>query len=223
MCRKIFTFLIFLLVPFLTKAQKEDFRTWYNFELEGELFKLVDFTVSPELRLWDNSTQLESVLARTSLSAPITKFFRLGVRYRYQIDYVRKDYTRYIHRYGLWAEFDYRIERLRMAYRAIYQNEYTNFNRSEDGRIPESAHRHKISFKYRGKGWDITPLLAGEMFFILRPREINYQQKLRITAGFQYRITKDINVNLSYKYQQEYYENNPLTSHIISTGIEYEL
>ncbi len=223
MYRKIFTFLIFLLVPFLAKAQQEDFRTRYNFELEGELFNLVDFTVSPELRLWDNSTRLESVLASTALSVPVTKFLRLGVRYRYQTDYVREDYTKYIHRYGLWAEFDYRIERLRMAYRAIYQNEYTNFNRSEDGRIPKIVHRHKISFKYRGKGWDITPMLAAEMFFIIRPKEISYQQKLRLTAGFQYRITKDLNINLSYKYQQEYYENNPLTSHIISTGIEYEL
>lgn len=223
MCRKIFAFLIFLLVPFLAQAQKEDFRTWYNFELEGELFNLVDFTVSPELRLWDNSTRLESVLARTSLSVPVTKFLRLGVRYRYQTDYVRKDYTKYIHRYGLWAEFDYKIARLRMAYRAIYQNEYTNFSRSEDGRHPEIVHRHKVSFKYRGKGWDITPLLAAEMFFLIRPKEINYQQKLRLTAGFKYRITKDLKLNLSYKYQQEYYENNPLTSHIISTGIEYEL
>ena len=223
MIKKSFLFLLIVLMPLFAWAQKEDFRTWYNLELEGELFKLVDFTVSPELRLWDNSTRLESVLGRTNLSVPVTKFLRLGVRYRYQIDYVRKDYTRYIHRYGFYAELDYRIERLRMAYRAIYQNEYTNFRRSEDGRIPETQHRHKISFKYRRKGWDITPLLAGEMFFTIYPKWLKYQQKFRITAGFQYRLTKDININLHYKYQQEYYENNPLTSHIISTGIEYEL
>lgn len=223
MFRKIITFILLLISFLFAKAQSTDFRTWYNFELEGELFNLVDFSLSPEVRLWDNSTRLESVMGRTTASVPVLDFLRLGIRYRYQVDLVRKDYTKYIHRYGLWAELDYRIERLRLAYRAIYQNEFTNYNRSENGREPESQHRHKISFKYRRKGWDITPVLACEVFFTIRPREINYQQKLRITTGFQYRITKDINVNLHYKFQQEYYENNPLTSHIISTGIEYEL
>ncbi len=223
MIRKSFPFLLLLLLPLFARAQKNDFRTWYNLELEGEAFKLVDFSVSPELRLWNNSSRLESVLISTDLSVPVTKFLRLGTRYRFQIDYVKDDLTKYIHRYGFYAEFDYRIERLRMAYRAMYQNEYANYSRSEDGRIPESVHRHKISFKYRRKGWDITPGVAAEMFFTVRPKWINYQQKLRLTAGFQYRITKDININLHYKYQQEYYENNPLTSHIISTGIEYEL
>ncbi|MGD2034866.1 MAG: DUF2490 domain-containing protein [Bacteroidales bacterium] len=223
MNKKIIRLLLFLVLPVASYSQETDFRTWYEFELEGEVFNLVDFSVSPGVRLWDNSTRLESILGSTDVSVPVTKFLRLGVRYRYEMDYKREDYTRYKHRYGLYAELDYRIERLRMAYRAIYQNEYTNFNRSEDGRIPETQHRHKVSFKYRRKGWDIAPLLAAEMFFTVRPKDISYQWRLRIITGVQYRLTKDINISLQYRYQQEYYENNPLTSHILCTGIEYEL
>ncbi len=223
MFRRSFSFLILLLLPVFAMGQEKDFRTWWDFELEGELFKLVDFSVTPEFRLWDNSTRLESFLATTDVSIPVAKFLRFGVEYRHEINYKRVDLTRNLNRFGIYGELDHSIERLRIAYRAMYLNEYTNIYRDEEGKIPESMHRHKISFKYRRKGWDIAPMASAEMFYTIRPRWNNYQQKLRITAGLQYRLTKDININLQYKYQQEYYENNPLTSHIISTGIEYEL
>lgn len=223
MYRKSLIVISFLLFSFVTNAQKKDFRTWYYFELDGELFNLVDFSVSPVLRLWDNSSRLESVILKSSLSIPVTNFFRLGVRYRFQKDYVVKELTKNIHRYGIYGELRYKIQRFRMAYRAIYQNEHTSYSWSENGKVAEIQHRHKVSFKYREKGWDITPLLAAEMFFTVRPKWLSYQQKLRLTTGFQYRLTKKIEINLHYKFQQEYFENNPLTSHIISIGIEYEL
>ena len=217
------TILILLIGTLFVKAQKKDFRTWYNLELEGELFNLVDFAISPEVRLWDNSTRVQSILIKNTASVPLTKFFRLGLRYRYETDIVRDYYTKYIHRGTVFAEFDYRIQRLRLSYRAKYLHEYTNIKRSENGKTPEIQHRHRIGFRYRGKGWDIVPNVAAEMIFTIRPKWMSYQQALRLTAGFQYRLTKDININLRYRYQQEYYENNPLTSHIIITGIEYEL
>ncbi|MBA7542676.1 hypothetical protein ES705_35000 [subsurface metagenome] len=223
MVKKTYLLFIFIVFPFVLHGQREDFRTWYNLQLEGELFNLIDFTITPELRLWDNSSRLESILGEVDLSSPLTKFFRLGGLYRYQVDYARKDINMHIHRLSLYGELDYRIERLRMAYRGMYQHEYINYNTSENGKIPETLHRHKVSFKYRRKGWDIIPVVAGEFFFTIKPERIDYEQKLRITAGFQYRLTKDININLHYKYQIEYFENNPLSAHIISTGIEYEL
>jgi hypothetical protein len=192
-------------------------------EAEGELFNLLDFSVSPELRLWDNSSRFESIVIEADVSAPITKFFRFGGVYRYQYERVRLNRDKNINRMGIYAEFDTRIERLRMKYRVMYQQEYTNYTTRELGNVPESQHRHKVSFRYRRKGWDITPQFSVEMFFTIRPAWISYQQKLRITAGAKYRLTKDINLGLAYKFQQEYYENNPLTSHILQTTIEFEL
>jgi hypothetical protein len=61
------------------------------------------------------------------------------------------------------------------------------------------------------------------MFFTINPGWMSYQQKLRLTAGAKYRLTKKINIGLAYKFQTEYYENNPLTSHILSTSLEFEL
>ncbi len=215
--------ILFLSVSAGVVAQKQDFRTWWAVEVEGEVFNLIDYSVSPEIRLWDNSSSFASVLAELDLSVPLTKFFRLGGMYRYQYARIRADRERFINRMGVYAEFDTKIDRLRLAYRAMYQQEYMNISTRELGDIPESQHRHKISFRYRGKGWDITPIVAAEMFFTINPGWMSYQQKLRLSAGAKYKIKKGINLGLAYKFQQEYFENNPLTSHIIKTSIEFEL
>lgn len=214
---------IFLSVSLGVFAQKQDFRTWWAVELEGEVFNLIDYSISPELRLWDNSTGFASVLAELDLSAPVTKFFRLGGMYRYQYANIRSKQEAFVNRMGMYAEFDTRIDRLRMAYRAMYQQEYVNISTRELGNVAESQHRHKISFRYRGKGWDITPGISAEMFFTINPGWLSYQQKLRLSAGAKYKIKKGLNLGIAYKFQQEYFENNPLTSHIIKTSIEFSL
>ena len=206
------------LCSFSIYGQQEDFRTWINVELEGELFNLVDFSVTPELRLCDNSTRLDGILGEIDLSVPVTKFLRLGTYYRYELDQNRRT-----HRFAAYAELDEKIGDLRMKYRAMYQREYTNIHTDNQGWIPVSVHRHKITLKYRRKGWDITPGISVEGFFMLNPKWNNSQEKLRLTAGVRYRFTKKINLGIDYKYQKEFYERNPLTSHIISIGADFRL
>ena len=97
-------------------AQQQDFRTWTNLELEGEVFDLIDFSIAPELRMMSNSTQLDAVLAEVDLSAPITKFFRLGVEYRFKLS-SREELFHNSNRAGVYMELDERIEDLRFGKR----------------------------------------------------------------------------------------------------------
>ncbi len=223
MLRKFILLLQIIICSFSIYGQKEDFRTWINLELEGELFDLVDFSIAPELRLWDNSNRLDGILGEIDLSVPVTKFLRLGTYYRYELDQDRRAEYNKVHRIAAYAELDERIGDLRMEYRAMYQREYTNIHTDNLGWMPVSVHRHKITLKYRQKGWDITPGISAEGFFMLNPKWNNSQEKLRLTAGVRYRLTKKINLGIDYKYQQEFYERNPLTSHIISIGADFEL
>jgi len=107
MCReKYFLFLYILLFSFSARGQQEDFRTWINVELEGELFNLIDFSVAPELRLWDNCTRLDGILGELDVSVPLTKFFRPGIYYRYELDRDRRDNFNNTNRFGAYAELD---------------------------------------------------------------------------------------------------------------------
>lgn len=221
MIRKLF-FITMLFWALCTHAQEQDFRTWTNLELEGEVFDLIDFSIAPELRMMSNSSQLDAVLTEVNLSAPLTKFLRLGVEYRFKVS-SRENQLHNSNRGGVYIELDERIEDLRLAYRAMYMWEYTDILTSELGGIPEEIHRHKISLKYRKKGWDFTPAISAEGFFTLNPIWDRNESKWRFSFGGQYRLTKDINLGVSYKCQQEFNQNNPLTAHILSVGLEYEL
>lgn len=218
--------ILFLLIIVLTgsqaMAQRQDFRTWYSVELEGELFNLIDFSLTPEIRLRENSSMLDAVLGEVDISVPVTKFLRLGTEYRHEYEF-RSDRNNNNDRFGIYGELDEKIRRFRIAYRGMYLYEYTNLNTRELGLVPETLQRHRVSVKYRKKKSDFTFGLAAEIFMIMKPEWMRYQDKIRYTAGVQYRLTKKINLGINYKFQKEYYENNPLTSHIISTGIEFEL
>ena len=183
----------------------------------------MDFSIAPELRLDDNSTDVSSLLGEVDLSVPLTKFLRTGLEYRYQMSFEIDDQISNTNRFGVYAELDERLGGFRFAYRAMFLQEYTDIYTSEQGKIAESLHRHKVSVKYRKKGWKVTPGVAAEGFYTINPVWNRNEYKWRFTAGTQFRLTKDINLGLSYKFQKEFNQNNPLTAHILDVGLEYEL
>jgi hypothetical protein len=216
-------FFLILIIPITLCGQEKDFNTWLSLGLKGELFNRIDFVVTPELRLLDNSTRIEAALCELEVTVPLYKYFQFGVAYRAQLDVSDQDYTKRINRFGVFAGVDYKVKRFRIAYRAIYHQEYTNMNSSELGDIPEAQHRHKISLKYDKKKWQIKPYASAEMFFTLKPAWNNQQRKLRTTLGIQYIINKNLSASVAYKFQQEYFKNNPSIAHILSIGLVYEL
>lgn len=223
MTRRLWTLVLLTMIAGQLFAQEKVFRTWWSAELEGELFDLVDFGINPELRFFDNSSRVDAFLTELDASVPLTKWLRTGGKYRFEYQVVNPDLPKRIHRLNAYVELDEQVRRIEIEYRAMYQQEYENFNRSEDGDIPLIQHRHKISLAYDGKGWDLKPQISGEMFYTVYPLDERYQQKLRLTAGLRYKVNKHIDLGLDYKYQQEYYENNPITSNIIAVKFSYDL
>jgi hypothetical protein len=203
-------------------SQDQDFRTWLDIGVEGKLFNRIDFSVVPELRLKNNSSGIEAALSEVNLSVPVTKFFGLGVEYRYKME-LAEDRMENSNRFGIYAELDKKISDIRFAYRIMYLQEYTDILTSEFGSVPESMHRHKLSVKYKKKGLNIVPGISAEGFFTLGPVWDKYDQKWRFTAGIQYQLTKNINLGLAYKLQKEYHTNDPLTLHILNISLNYEL
>jgi hypothetical protein len=203
-------------------SQETDFQSWVNVELKGEIFKKVDFSISPEVRIQDNSTRVKTMICEIELSVPLYKYFRIGGIYRPELD-VSGEYASRGNRFCLYGQVDYKIKRFRINYRAIYQQEYKDFNRSENGHIPLIQHRQKIGIKYNIKNSKITPSASAEMFFTLRPYEKEGQKKLRISVGADYSINKKLSCYIGYKFQREYMVNNPETAHVFNLSLSYAL
>jgi hypothetical protein len=221
--RNINVYIILLALSMSLQAQQKDFRMWYTIGIEGKLINLIDVALIPELRLRDNSSRFEGILTEADASIPVFNILRFGLNYRYQADFEREDQVSQTNRFGIYAEAGKKIQGFRLSYRVLYHQEYTDINNSELGKIPVLQHRHKISLKYSKKKWKISPSISAEMFFTLRPEWIASQEKLRLSAGIQYALTKKLNLGLGYKFQQEYFESNPLSIHIVSFELNLNL
>lgn len=215
-------FLLFLMCGFMS-AQKQDFQSWWRFELNGEIHNLIDFEVSPEMRLTRNSSDFRSIHIDFDFSVPVSKFFRLGGQYRFQQKYYIQNYTYLVNRFGVYGKLDYKIHRLRLDYRALYQWEFIGMNTRELGYIPFQEHRHKLSASYYRKRWDLRPKVSCEFFFLHKPEFVLSTKKYRLSAGFSYKISKNLDWDISYKYQNEFFETNPLRAHIVAMRFNYGL
>lgn len=217
-------YLLFSLLAFCSIAvfsQPEDFRTWWAAELKGELLKTLDYKITPEIRFVDNSTHLSSLITDFDASTPFLKYFKVGGQYRFEKINIKDEYT--INRFGIYLKAGYKINRFKLAYRALYHWEYVGIHSREGGAMPYQYHRHKVSLGYDIKKWNLTPEISAEYFFNHKPTETVYEQKMRVSIGLDYEISKRLSVSMAYKYQEEFFVNRPLTAHIIATKISFKI
>jgi predicted porin len=202
-------------------AQEQDFRTWWAVELEGEVIKDLEYSLTPEIRFIENSSKLSSVLAELDLSYRVVKFLDLGGKYRYEKLQLSEQHN--VNRFNVYAKLRYRQKSIRLSYRLMYQHEYVGYKTREKGSVPNKMVRHKILASYNIKDWNLKPDLSVEYFHPLNYSLGVYKQKLRVSAGLEYRFNKKIRLGVSYKYQEEYFANNPLNAYILATSLKYRL
>ncbi len=203
-------------------AQQEDFNTWYNVSFKGNLYKKVDFSIEPQIRLFDNSRQLSSWQTELNISAPISKWLDVGGAYRYQVEYDDPRMNERVHRLALYTKFGFKINRLRWSYRSQIQKEQANIHSSPDGHIQYWEHRHKISLKYKNKKWFVEPSMGIEYFFCLAPAEDVGEYKNRYFISLEKKVSKRVNASLSFKRQDEFNVAKPDKVNILYFNIEWE-
>jgi predicted porin len=223
MFRKIGCLTALILISYYSFSQESDFQTWANAELSGELFNKIDFEVVPEIRLSNNSTFVKAVLTDFDLSYKVADFLRFGLQYRVQQKNYIENLSYMVNRFGIYARTDFKIDKFRFNYRFIYQQEYEGYNHQEYSNIPFLEHRHRIAVSYYKKSWALRPAISYELFLQVKPNFLAEEFTSRLSAGLNYNVTKKFGVYLGYKLQKEYFENNPLTSHILAVGVSYKL
>ncbi|WP_289053585.1 DUF2490 domain-containing protein [Carboxylicivirga marina] len=212
-----------LLIMNALLAQQQDFHTWYNVTIKGELFKNVSYEIEPELRLFDNSGRLGSVLADIKLFKPIIKKNGIGIIYRYQTDFYNPDYNARIHRWGVFTRLRKKIGKLKCSYRAQLLAEYENYKTTRNGMVPQMEHRHKLAAKWEGKNWIVNPGMGVEYFFSIGSFDNHGKWKRRITLSIEHELTKNTSLLLAYKRHNKFNVSDPNVVNILLMGIEFKI
>ena len=194
-------------------AQENDFQSWYSVSLNKKIIKKTNLTVKSGLRLRENSSLYAKQFTDVKIKRKYNKRIAYAVGYRYinkwnkqlNIDTQNRFYADVNYKNKLSKRFSYALRNRWQTSGDMYGYKMTL--------------RQKFALNYNIRKTKLTPSVATEYFLTLEDG-IN---KLRSTIALAYPLNKDLDVDLGYRIQQEFYVNNPQTLFVLEAKLSYKL
>ncbi len=212
--RTILSSILLLLFCFsFVLAQENDFQSWNSIVLRKKVFKKTTLSVKTALRLRENASLYSKQFTDVKLRRKYNKRIAYALGYRYA---------------NIWANSETIIQKNRFYADINYKNKlskrfsYSIRNRGQyTGNIQgyKMVFRQKFELGYNIRKTKLSPMFATEYFLSLEDG-IN---KLRSTLGLSYPFSKQLDFELAYQTQQEFYVNNPVTLYILVGKLAYNL
>ena len=204
-----------LIILFSTPSfsQEDDFQTWHSFYLRTKSVNKTDFTLRTGLRLRENSSLYSKKFFDVKLRKKLDKRMFLSTCVRYATNWDKQFKISKTRRF--YVDFTYKdklTKRLICSIRNRWQ-------RQADVDSYQILLRQTFSLQYNIRKTKLTPELATEYFLHLEDG-IN---KLRSTISMSYPITKDLDFDIAYRIQNEFFANNPETLFIFEGKLSYDL
>jgi hypothetical protein len=203
-------------------AQQKDFQFWPSANIDIELSKNLKAMLEEEVRLKENSTQMERQINDFGVGYKFSKLFRAALFYRIEANWKNPDEYRW--RQGFYADLalKHNIGRFTMGYRLRLQSSRIEFNSFEDNLLSTIINRHKFSLSYNINNLPLTPFIEEEFFL----NSINQQMEMignRTWFGLTYAPGKMHEFSIKYGIDQERLIPDPLTSFILALNYRLNL
>ena len=205
--------LVALFLSLSAYSQENDFQAWYIISINKKFDKKTNLSFKKGLRLRENATLYSKRFFDLKYKREFSKHVSLASGYRYNTTWNQKFIINNLHRF--YFDINYKnkiIKRLNYSIRSRCQFQGKDYKY-------KLLIRQKFSIKYNIKKTKLAPELATEYFLNTHVGV----KKLRSTFTLSYPISKKIDVNLSYRIQQEFYVNNPETLFIFESRMIYNL
>lgn len=206
---RVLCFVLFLgLAPLSLLAQTNDFGVWMEFELKKKIFKDLDFSIIPDIRLQDNF-KVDKYQIDGKLSYSPWERLEFAGAYRIKTN-VRNKGNVTTHRFVFDASLKEDVGRFDLALRT----RYTNYSDENERKNPFVRPRFKLTYDIKNK--KITPYASYELFRNLSDKE---WQKGRFDIGARRKLGKIHRVGLYYRLQDYFNDRNSI--HIV--GVDYRI
>ena len=205
--------LLLLFFSFTGFAQENDFQGWYSVSLNKKIIKKTNLSVKTGLRYRENSSLYTKQFTDVKIKRKYNKRISYAVGYRYinkwdislNISNQNRFYTDVNYKNKFSKRFSY-------ALRNRWQTQGDLFGY-------KMTLRQKFSINYNIKKSKLYPSIATEYFLTLKDG-IN---KVRSSVALGYPFTKNLDFELVYRIQQQFYVNNPQTLFIFEGKLAYNL
>lgn len=203
-------------------AQQNDARLWLKAGVEKKLNRKLNLQIDACTRVGENMSRLESYYVAVGLEYKVLKKLKLGAALRHSGKREISPYYDERNRISLWLAYKRKIyKNWGLAYRPMYQQQYTNMLTSEDGYIPSKYLRNKVSVYY-DLHKKYTPYVTCELFYQSKYFKGEFN-RVRYETGIDYEFNRKHKINVFYLLQREFNEPNPIRSYIIGLGYKFVL
>lgn len=203
-------------------AQQSDFGIWTSASIDARFTKKWRYSVAGEYRLKENATQSDQLRGALQLTYVISKKVRLGAGYDIISDFKRSGSLEYRHRLFFQTLFRYQYHGFAFSWRPRVQLTIIE-QRYEPDYGSMLALRNRMQIDYQLPGIPLKPFVSAELYHRLQPETAYPNYKNRYTAGIEYQVTKNNQLEIYYRIDQERNVANPLTSYIVGIGYQHSL
>ncbi|MBN2519607.1 MAG: DUF2490 domain-containing protein [Bacteroidales bacterium] len=200
-------------------AQVNDFQLWSGISIEKEVFNNMSISLEEEVRFVENATYLAKYYTDIGVKYDITRMVNFSVNYRYINE---KDYDSPFsseNRFYSDLSFKQSINRLKISFRTRYQFRCISEKEFNMGESAAKYNRNKLSAEYNISNFPISPYISSECFYKIDFSKGSKFDKIRNEIGFEYRLNKYNQIELSYTIQNDLNQANPVNVYFM--GIHY--
>lgn len=202
-------------------AQLKDIEIWTGSELTYKFNKKLDVSLEEEFRFFDNATRLYEHLTEIQARYDVKKHIRVAMAYRFSQENNRFDQFDLQHRLAADVRYRDKFERLQLTFRLRYQQVYTAYFSSENGKIPNRVLRNKLTLAYDIKNFKGEPFVEYEHFYAFDGN--NAMDKYEFSLGMEYKLSKNMDLEMAYAYRLQVWSDRPVNRNIFAVAVNYDL
>ncbi len=202
-------YLVVLSICMLAKpvaAQIDDTRLWTNITLKHKFTRKLTASVSQQLRLDHDVTQVDQLFSEAGMEYELKKNFKISLNYRF---INKNEDTYYSKSHRLYADVSYKYKPKKFAFtiRERIQEEYTSINSSENGKIPEWVLRSKLGVSYDTKT-RCKPYVSFEAYYLIHNAKSDPVgfNRTRYSTGVEYEFNRIHTLDLGLIFQNNLYD-----------------
>jgi hypothetical protein len=196
----IICFILAGISPLKTIAQIDDIGLWTGATLQKQITRKLEGSLEEQLRFNHDVTTINLLLTDAGVGYSFNKHFKAAFHYRF-INSNQENYYSKRHRLYIDLSYKQKVQKFSFVLRERIQDQYSNINSSETGKVPVWTLRSKLTAKI-----DIdkkySPYVSCEVYYLLDDaKQRNGITRYRYEAGFDYQFNRIHSINPFVLYQ----------------------
>jgi hypothetical protein len=220
MTRRISILIFTFLLSIAAVAQDKDFGIWYGVTGSHDLSKKLELNISAEVRTFSNASKIDEAFLEGGLAYDFNKYFSLGGSYRLSKSIEDNDSYYYRHKFMLDLKGTLPAGNFTFSGRLRFQARSLTYIKDDQDDKPDYTGRFKLKAVYKTPVFPINPYVYVESFSPLFSDKTRSVEKIRYSAGLDFKIAKNHSVDLEYIFQRDYL---PHVSDISIISVNYNI